>query len=254
MVGARRGPRASPSDEEIAAALQTRLAAGADRRQAVAGVARRPAGLRGAVCIDARPCRETTRPPERQPVPSMAVARFYVTTPIYYVNDAPHIGHAYTTVTADALARWHRLRGDDVFFLTGTDEHGLKVQRAAEANGLDPAGAGRPDQRPATARRGPSSTSPTTISSARPKPRHHRATAGPDAGRLRQRLDRAATLRGPLLRLLRGLLHRVGAAGRDAVPDPRHARSSCWPRRTTSSSCPSSPTRCSSGTRPIPGR
>ena len=64
------------------------------------------------------------------------MTRFYVTTPIYYVNDAPHIGHAYTTVTADALARWHRLLGDDVYFLTGTDEHGLKVQRAAEANGL----------------------------------------------------------------------------------------------------------------------
>ncbi len=66
------------------------------------------------------------------------MARFYVTTPIYYVNDAPHIGHAYTTVTADALARWHRQRGDDTWFLTGTDEHGLKVQRAAEANGLTP--------------------------------------------------------------------------------------------------------------------
>ena len=66
------------------------------------------------------------------------MAHFYVTTPIYYVNDAPHIGHAYTTVTADALARWHRLLGDDVYFLTGTDEHGLKVQRAAEANGLTP--------------------------------------------------------------------------------------------------------------------
>ena len=64
--------------------------------------------------------------------------RFYVTTPIYYVNDAPHIGHAYTTVNTDALSRWHRLLGDDVFFLTGTDEHGLKVQRAAEANGVSP--------------------------------------------------------------------------------------------------------------------
>ncbi len=63
---------------------------------------------------------------------------FYLTTPIYYVNDAPHIGHAYTTVIGDALARWHRLLGDDVFFLTGTDEHGLKVQRAAEANGVSP--------------------------------------------------------------------------------------------------------------------
>ncbi len=66
------------------------------------------------------------------------MARFYVTTPIYYVNDAPHIGHAYTTITADALARWHRLVGDDVFFLTGTDEHGLKVARAAQANGITP--------------------------------------------------------------------------------------------------------------------
>jgi len=66
------------------------------------------------------------------------VSRFYVTTPIYYVNDVPHIGHAYTTVTADALARWHRLLGDDTWFLTGTDEHGLKVQRAAEAAGRSP--------------------------------------------------------------------------------------------------------------------
>ncbi|HEX4243927.1 MAG TPA: methionine--tRNA ligase [Acidimicrobiales bacterium] len=64
--------------------------------------------------------------------------RFYVTTPIYYVNDAPHVGHAYTTVNADALARWHRLAGDDVFFLTGTDEHGQKVARAAEEHGVTP--------------------------------------------------------------------------------------------------------------------
>jgi methionyl-tRNA synthetase len=63
---------------------------------------------------------------------------FYVTTPIYYVNDVPHIGHAYTTVAADVLARWRRLWGDDVVFLTGTDEHGLKVQRAAEARGVSP--------------------------------------------------------------------------------------------------------------------
>ncbi len=66
------------------------------------------------------------------------MSRFFVTTPIYYVKDAPHVGHAYTTVNADALARWHRLIGDDVFFLTGTDEHGQKVARAAEEQGLDP--------------------------------------------------------------------------------------------------------------------
>ena len=67
-----------------------------------------------------------------------AVAMRYLTTPIYYVNDVPHIGTAYTTVTADALARWHRLCGENTFFLTGTDEHGLKVQQAAEANGVTP--------------------------------------------------------------------------------------------------------------------
>jgi methionyl-tRNA synthetase len=66
------------------------------------------------------------------------MSRFYVTTPIYYVNDVPHIGHAYTTVAGDVLTRWRRQWGDDVFFLTGTDEHGLKVQRAAEARGVTP--------------------------------------------------------------------------------------------------------------------
>ncbi len=60
---------------------------------------------------------------------------FYVTTPIYYVNDRPHIGHAYTTLLADTLARFHRLRGDDVFFLTGTDEHADKVATAAKERG-----------------------------------------------------------------------------------------------------------------------
>jgi methionyl-tRNA synthetase len=63
---------------------------------------------------------------------------FYVTTPIYYPNDVPHIGHAYNAVATDVLARYHRLRGDEVFHLTGTDEHGLKLQRAAEAAGMDP--------------------------------------------------------------------------------------------------------------------
>ena len=64
--------------------------------------------------------------------------RFYVTTPIYYVNDVPHIGHAYTTIAADVLARFYRLRGYDVFFLTGLDEHGQKVQQAAAKAGIDP--------------------------------------------------------------------------------------------------------------------
>lgn len=64
--------------------------------------------------------------------------RFYVTTPIYYVNGAPHIGHAYTSIAADVLARWKRLDGYDVFFLTGTDEHGQKVEKAAQDAGVGP--------------------------------------------------------------------------------------------------------------------
>ena len=63
---------------------------------------------------------------------------FYVTTPIYYVNDAPHIGHAYTTTAGDVLTRWHRQRGEQVWFLTGVDEHGTKVERAAESGGVTP--------------------------------------------------------------------------------------------------------------------
>jgi methionyl-tRNA synthetase len=66
------------------------------------------------------------------------VKSFYLTTPIYYVNDAPHIGHAYTTVAGDVLTRWHRQKGESVWFLTGTDEHGQKVMRTAQENGVAP--------------------------------------------------------------------------------------------------------------------
>ena len=57
---------------------------------------------------------------------------FYITTPLYYVNDEPHIGHAYTTILADVISRFNKNMGKDVFFLTGTDEHGQKVQEASE--------------------------------------------------------------------------------------------------------------------------
>ncbi len=63
---------------------------------------------------------------------------FYITTPIYYVNARPHLGHAYTTLVADAASRFQRMRGEEVFFLTGTDEHGDKIVRAAEKEGLTP--------------------------------------------------------------------------------------------------------------------
>lgn len=66
------------------------------------------------------------------------MSKFYITTPIYYVNDEPHIGHAYTTILADVLSRFHRWLGDETFFLTGTDEHGQKVAQAAKERGVEP--------------------------------------------------------------------------------------------------------------------
>jgi methionyl-tRNA synthetase len=76
------------------------------------------------------------------------VSRFYITTPIYYINAEPHLGHAYSTMVADAAARAHRLMGDEVFFLTGTDEHGQKVERAArKAGAATPAFADRMSQK-----------------------------------------------------------------------------------------------------------
>ena len=66
------------------------------------------------------------------------MSKFYITTPIYYPSAKLHIGHAYCTTVADSLARYHRAKGDDVFFLTGSDEHGQKIQRQAEAEGVTP--------------------------------------------------------------------------------------------------------------------
>ena len=179
---------------------------------------------------------------------------FYVTTPIYYVNDAPHIGHAYTTVAGDVLTRWHRQRGEDVWFLTGTDEHGQKILRAAEAAGMTPAGVDRPtSSRPPGSPCSRPSTPPTTTSSAPPS----RGTRDRvqefwqtlyDDGR-----GLPGQLRGPLLRRLRG----VQAPGRADRRRGRRAssarstaaRSSGSPRRTTSSGSRRTPTSCSSSTR-----
>src|SRR4029079_5757706 len=80
------------------------------------------------------------RPPSSNALKSSVIMSgrdtYYITTPIYYVNDVPHIGHAYTTLACDVLARFMRLDGGDVHFLTGTDEHGQKIERAAAAAGL----------------------------------------------------------------------------------------------------------------------
>ena len=66
------------------------------------------------------------------------MSTFYLTTPIYYVNDLPHIGHIFTTTASDVLARYRRMAGDDVYFLTGTDEHGQNIERAAQKEGVKP--------------------------------------------------------------------------------------------------------------------
>lgn len=74
----------------------------------------------------------------RNPLRKAQKNKFYITTPIFYVNDVPHIGHSYTMIAADIMARWHRMKSEDVFFLAGTDEHGEKMQAAAEKKGMTP--------------------------------------------------------------------------------------------------------------------
>ena len=147
------------------------------------------------------------------------MSRFYVTTPIYYVNDVPHIGHTYTTVAGDVLTRWRRLWGDDVFFLTGTDEHGLKVQRAAEARGVSPK-----ELVDETAKHFRDTWDLLDIAYddfiRTTEPRHYAGGAAVPPADLRRRRHRARHLRGPLLRLVRGLLLRGRARRRRLLPDP----------------------------------
>src|ERR1700720_1651789 len=81
------------------------------------------------------PVSERAAPPVRD---TMHNRTYFITTPIYYVNDLPHIGHIFTTTVCDALARYHRLLGEDVRFLTGTDEHGQNIERAAKREGITP--------------------------------------------------------------------------------------------------------------------
>src|ERR1700712_3812247 len=68
----------------------------------------------------------------------MSSKKFYITTPIYYPNGEPHLGHVYTTLAADTIARYHRLKGDETFFLTGTDEHGIKIVKTAAEMNISP--------------------------------------------------------------------------------------------------------------------
>ena len=198
---------------------------------------------------------------------SLAPMRFYVTTPIYYVNDKPHIGHAYTTIAADILARHHRQRGEETFFLTGVDEHATKVWRVAEKPGPRRSGVRRPDRRGLAQ---PAAAAERRDGLLRPHERRgpQDVRARVPAAHLRQRRRLRGRLRRPLLRRLRGVQD-GGRARRRQVPAARHrprmdrgeelllpalgaTRTSCSSSTTsgrTSSSRRSGSTRCGASCR-----
>ena len=174
----------------------------------------------------------------------VADGRFYLTTPIYYVNADPHIGHAYTTIMADVIARHHRQLGEDVFFLTGTDEHGGKIADVGREGGAHAARARRPAvgalPRP---RRRPGRHLRLLHPHHRPRARG-RGPADPDPhARGRATSTRAATAAG------------TAPPRRPSTPSPTSSRaasarctrrrSSGWRRRTGSSACRRSATGCS---------
>ena len=139
------------------------------------------------------------------------MSTFYLTTPIYYVNALPHIGHIFTTTVADTLARYLRMAGEDVYFLTGTDEHGQKIERAARAEGIAADRPGRPGGGQATA-----SCGDRLEHLLRRLHPHHRGA--PQARGLRDhpphrggRRPLHGAPRGLVLPALRDLLHREGA-------------------------------------------
>jgi hypothetical protein len=171
------------------------------------------------------------------------------------VNDVPHIGHAYTTVTADALARWHRLVGDDVFFLTGTDEHGLKISRAAEANGITPQA--HADEVAARYQRG--------VGPARHLARRFIRTTDADHQVAVQAFLQKAYDNGHIYKAAYEGWYCVACEAYydegELLPNPdggagstpsTSGRSSGSRRRTGSSGCRRSNSRCSTGTRPTP--
>ena len=133
---------------------------------------------------------------------------FYVTTPIYYVNGEPHLGHAYSTIAADILARHHRQRGEDVFFLTGTDEHGEPVAQQAEA-GVTHASSAIASRR--ASRRCGEDQRLERLLHPDHRPRAHGAGPGDRAAGLRQRPRLRGDVRGLVLPPLRRLQDRVRA-------------------------------------------
>ena len=168
---------------------------------------------------------------------------FSVTTPIYYVNSDPHLGHAYTTVAADVLARHHRQRGEEVFFLTGTDEHGAKVARAAEEAGLTPKEfCDRVSARFRDLVAQLNATNDFFIRTTDPE--HERRVQEFLRAAARRRPPLRGHLRRPLLHRLRAVLRRErpGAAGKH-LPAAQDAGRAGSRRRTPSSACRPSPSQ-----------
>ena len=205
-----RPPRPAPADA-------VRRARDAARRAAAAGPGRPPAAARR---------RGRRRTAAREPV-----SRFYLTTAIDYANGDPHLGHALEKIGADAIARYRRLRGDDVHFLIGMDEHGQKVAQAAEARGVAPAGARRRARRPLPG----DVAAPRHL--LRPVHPHHRSDAHRPAC---ARSSSASSTRSPddfyerpyerlVLRRLRDLQARQRDRGREVRRCTRRAR---WSGRT----------------------
>ena len=149
-----------------------------------------------------------------------AVPPYYLTTPIYYVNDAPHVGTAYTTVNADALARWHRLLGDDVLFLTGTDEHGAKIVRGGRGQRASPRRSGPTARRPGSRRPGAGLDISNDDFIRTTEPRHYAVGPAVPPADLRQRVHRAGHLPGLYCVSCEDYYTRGPAGGRQ-LPRPR---------------------------------
>ena len=143
---------------------------------------------------------------------SRSMSAFYVTTPIYYVNDGPHIGTAYTTIAADVLARYHRLRGEPTRFLTGTDEHGLKIERGAQEQGMAPQAFVDSDGAAV-----PGGLAQLCLRLRRLHPHHRAAPQGARAGAVAALRGSAATSTWPTTRAS------TASAARPTTP-----RRSCW--------------------------
>ncbi len=146
---------------------------------------------------------------------------FYVTTPIYYVNAAPHLGHAYTTIAADVMARHHRQRGEEVFFLTGTDEHGEPVADAAHALGVTPQELADQNAERFKALAPQLNASNDFFIRTTDAAAHGEGAGGAFAG-ARQRLRLRGNVRRLVLPALRGLQGGERNRRGQALPDPPH--------------------------------